>query len=400
MMAATPLESALSAVPDEIKTVREWGPDRIIVEAERCADLISQAGIMLWWDEKTLARQRKEAGRSLLKGDGVEIDPDDVTAALARGLAILAVRPLGLEFAGLHLCDHPDGFGCEPGALTASAEPIDGDMARRGAYWTPRKLAEEVVRHALEPVVYNPGPLHTADESEWKLLPATAILSKHVSDISVGAGVFPIAALRYLTARILDHVDPGNITPVLEQHMRVQVITHCLYGADIDPASIELCRVVMALMVPLVDIDVEIGRRFRCGDSLLGIESIDQLRYWDLDVQRGRTIHGLPVINVNAVSATGGVEMLWLLADLLTGVMLATAGKNKKTARRYMMAETEHLAVRVAAGDPVAIEAARARARELLDTDLPTGCASRSTMHWPLAFPEVFGAESVQRNAA
>lgn len=392
MMAATPLESALAAVPDEIKTVRKWGPGQITTEAERCADLISQAGIVLWWDEKSREKQRRNAGRSLLKGDGDEINPDDVIAALTRGLAILAIRPLGVEFAGLHLCDHPDSFGCEPGVLAVSAQPVDGDIARRGAFWTPRALAEEVVRHALEAAVYDPGPLHTADEGEWKLLPAMAILSKHVSDISVGAGVFPVAALRYLTARILDHADSGNITPALEQYVRAQVITHCLYGADIDPASIELCRVVIALMVPLVDIDVEISRRFRHGDSLLGIEDIDQLRYWDFDVQRGRTIHGSPVIDVNALAAAGGVEALWLLADLLSGAMLATAGKNKKAARRHVMAETERLAVRVAAGDPSAIKTARLRARELLDSDLPIGRPSRSAFHWPLAFPEVFGA--------
>ena len=391
--AAAPLESALAAVPDEIKTVRGLGAARIIAEAERCADLISQAGIMMWWDEKHLAQQRRCAGKSLYRGVGVEPHPDEVTGAVARGLAILAIRPLGVEFAGLHLCDHPDNFGCEPGALAIDPAPQPGDIKARGAHWTPRELAEEVTDNTLEAVVYDPGPLVTADQSKWKLLTPKQILSKSVADISVGAGSFPIAATRYLTARILEQVPAeAGAERKWEHAVREAVITSCLYGADIDLASLELCCVALALMVPLVDVDVEIHRRFRHGDALLGIADIDQLRFWDLDAQRGRAVHGRPVIDVNAVAATGGLDMLWLLADLLCGAALTTAGKSA-AARRGMAAEIEPLAARVAASDPGAIETARLRARELLDTDLPAGRPPRKPLHWPLAFPEVFIAE-------
>lgn len=391
--AATPLESALAAVPDEIKTIRTWDGPRVLAEAERCADLISQAGIALWWDEKTLKAAKRHAGRPLLAGNGVEIDPDDVTAAVTRGLAILAIRPLGVEFAGLHLCNHPDGYGCDPGALAIDTAPVSQkETAGRGAHWTPRTLAEKITDGCLEAVVYDPGPLLTADTAEWKLLTPAQILGKSVADISVGAGSFPMAALRYLTARILEQATPDQASdPAWGQTVRVAVITSCLYGVDIDPASVELCRIVMALMVPLADIDVEIARRFRCGDSLLGLAGIDQLRYWDFDAARGRAVHRRPVIDVNAVAATGGLPMLWLLADLLAGATLATAGKSTR-ARRLMGFEIEPLAVRVAAGEPRAVETARARARELLDAGLPAGRPPRNPFHWPLAFPEVFGA--------
>ena len=233
--------------------------------------------------------------------------------------------------------------------------------------------------------------LVTADQSKWRLLAPRQILSKSVADISVGAGPFPIAAVRYLTARILEQLPADSGTDLEREHaVREAVITSCLYGADIDLASLELCRIALALMVPLVDVDAEIHRRFRHGDSLLGIAGIDQLQYWDLDAQHGRSVHGRPVIDVNAVAATGGLDMLWLLADLLCGAVLATAGKSA-TAHRRMAAEIEPLAVRVAVGDPGAIEAARLRARELLDTDLPAGRPPRKPLHWPLAFPEVFG---------
>lgn len=393
MSGCTPLESALAAVPDEIKTVRGWAPGRIIAEAERCADLISQAAILMWWSEKQRKSQKRRASRKLIGEPGpeidAEIDPDDVTAALARGLAILAIRPAGVEFAGLHLCDHPDGHGCEPGTLAVDPTPNIDQIKATGAFWTPRTLAEKVALGALEAIAYVPGPLMTADRSGWELLTAEQILSKHIVDITVGAGVFPIATLRYLTARILERADP--VTAVLEQHVRARVITNCLYGVDIDPASIGLCRIAVALMVPLTDIDAEITRRFPCGDSLLGVTDIDQLRFMDLDVRRGRAFHGNPVIDVNAVSASGGVETLWLLADLLAGAALSTAGKGVR-ARRLVFGEVEALVRRVAACKPGAATVAAVRARELIDTGLPAGRPPRNPFHWPLAFPEVFGA--------
>ena len=395
MSDCTPLESALATVPDEIKTVRDWDGARLTAEAERCADLISQSSIMMWWSETARKRQKKWAGQPVdgrAVADSIEPDPDVVGDAVARGLAILAIRPAGVEFAGLHLCDHPGSHNCNRGALAIDPTPKPDAIKVTGAYWTPRTLAEEVTDGTLEAVVYDPGPLQTADESAWRLRPATEILSKTVADIAVGAGVFPMAALRYLTARILDHADPGNITSALEQHVRAQVITNCLYGADINPASLELCRIAMALMVPLVDIDAEIRRRFRCGDSLLGIAGIDDLRFMDLNVKRGRTYHNnVPVIDVNAVAAAHGDQTLWLLADLATGAALATAAKGVR-AWRQMAGEVEDLARRVAAGESGAVEKVRARALELLDTDRPAGCPPRNPLHWPLAFPEVFGA--------
>src|SRR5207342_3453781 len=49
-----------------------------------------------------------------------------------------------------------------------------------GAHYTPRSLAEEVVKYALEPLVYKPGPLQTSDEDAWHLRSSTAILDLKV----------------------------------------------------------------------------------------------------------------------------------------------------------------------------------------------------------------------------
>ena len=73
-----------------------------------------------------------------------------------------------------------------------------------GAHYTPRALAEEVVLHALEPLVYSPGPYQTPDRDGWRLKSPEEILDLKVADIACGSGAFLVAAARYLGARLVE----------------------------------------------------------------------------------------------------------------------------------------------------------------------------------------------------
>jgi hypothetical protein len=285
----TPIETALAAVDEEIASVREWGKDRLLAEAERCADLLASNGVMLWWPDDARRRQRRIAGRQMSNApEGVvEPDPDEVRTALSRGLAILALRPHGVEFDTAHFCDGKHD-GCERGSISFPHEPSD-DHRARGAVFTPRHLAEEVTVGALEPLVYRPGPLDTANQDEWQPVPVKEVLTKTVADIAAGCGVFLVAAVRYLTEKVMDRV-PEALKDK-EQWFRAVVIARCVYGVDIHPGSVAIARLVLALLVPLFDIDVQIYRHVLCGDSLLGITSLDQLRWMHLDPEKGREVH-------------------------------------------------------------------------------------------------------------
>ncbi|MGY1833190.1 DNA methyltransferase [Geodermatophilus sp. SYSU D01180] len=155
-----------------------------------------------------------------------------------------------------------------------------------GAHYTPRSLAEEVVLHALQPLVYEPGPLQTNDEDAWRLKSSAAILDLKVADIAAGSGAFLVAAARYLTARLVeawtaegmveaDHVDIG-----LRTHAIREVIAHCLYGADINGMAIEMCKLSLWLVSldstkPFSFVDDKIFH----GNSLLGLTTLEQLRH-------------------------------------------------------------------------------------------------------------------------
>jgi len=66
------------------------------------------------------------------------------------------------------------------GALLVKETP---SRKNAGAYYTPKSLAEDVVKYALEPLVYAPGPHQTANRDEWKLKSPSDILNLKVADI-------------------------------------------------------------------------------------------------------------------------------------------------------------------------------------------------------------------------
>ncbi|MEP9415808.1 SAM-dependent DNA methyltransferase [Gordonia sp. VNQ95] len=160
-----------------------------------------------------------------------------------------------------------------------------------GAHYTPRSLAEEVVLHALEPLVYAPGPLQTNNDKEWKLKSSAEILDLKVADIAAGSGAFLVAAARYLGERVVEAwteeriLTDSEFAPAddIERRAVREVISRCLYGADINQLAVEMCK----LSLWLVSMDKTqpfsfVDDKVFCGNSLLGVTDLDQLRYFHL----------------------------------------------------------------------------------------------------------------------
>lgn len=164
-----------------------------------------------------------------------------------------------------------------------------------GAHYTPRSLAEEVVQHALEPLVYEPGPLQENDRHKWQLKGSTAILDLKVADIAAGSGAFLVAAARFLAERVVeawtaeDAITPEEIVQPGRAYERAvrEVVARCLYGADINPMAVEMCK----LSLWLVSLDPTkpfsfIDDKIFLGNSLLGITNVDQLRHLHIHPER------------------------------------------------------------------------------------------------------------------
>ena len=166
-----------------------------------------------------------------------------------------------------------------PGSLLVVETP---SRRNAGAHYTPRNLAEEVVSHALEPLVYDPGPLDIADSTMWRLRSPEDILELKVADIACGSGAFLVAAARYLAGKLVEswaESGRGYGTPH-QQFVSAtrEVVAHCLYGADINPMAIEMCK----LSLWLVSLDKTqpfsfVDDKVFVGNSLLGITDVRQL---------------------------------------------------------------------------------------------------------------------------
>ncbi len=164
-----------------------------------------------------------------------------------------------------------------------------GTRKGAGTFYTRPQLTLPTVRRTLEPLVQ--------DESGQVPIPEH-LLSLKVCDPAMGSGSFLVAALRILTARVVEslhvhgriekvngttfvncqlipeadrHIPSEGFDERLESVVRRAVVENCLYGVDLDPLAVELARV--ALWVETLDRRLPftfLDHKLRCGNSLIG----------------------------------------------------------------------------------------------------------------------------------
>ena len=145
-----------------------------------------------------------------------------------------------------------------------------------GSYYTADPLVQEQLDSALEPVVAAILAAHPLGEDAVR-----ALLAISVIDPACGSGHFLLAAARRLAGHLarvraqmrdalLGH--GGQPTPDDYRHALRDVVTHCLYGVDMNPMALELAR--MALWLEAYTPDAPLGfidHHFRLGNALLGV---------------------------------------------------------------------------------------------------------------------------------
>jgi hypothetical protein len=321
-----------------------------------------------------------------------------------------------------------------------------GERRSSGTYYTPRALAEEVVRHTLDPLVHRPGPAEGAEPADWRLRPSGELLDLKVCDMAMGSGAFLVAACRYLADRLVEAwqaeaasavVGLGDAEVPLPSDLEEQaalarrlVADRCLYGVDKNPMAVEMAKLSMWLVTlakgrPFTFLD----HALRVGDSLLGITSVDQLINLHPDPVRGRELHftlsgdvtsviaasveraaelrhriaTTPVLDVRDAAEKGrllaeavqATEALRTVADLAVGAALSTAGAGTDALDNRLVAVAPKVA---SALDPTRrpddramdLFELRVQASEWLQAGKPPVEPDRRPFHWPLEFAEVF----------
>jgi len=173
----------------------------------------------------------------------------------------LNVEEMGSVYESL-LEMHPD---LDIGAGTFELSIAAGNEQKTtGSYYTPDSLVLCLLDSALDPVL---------DEAAKQQDAEAAILNLKVCDPACGSGHFLIAAARRMAKRLAS-VRTGDEEPSPEalRHDLRRVIARCVYGVDVNPMAVELCKVALWMEAlepgrPLSFLD----HRIRLGNSLLGV---------------------------------------------------------------------------------------------------------------------------------
>jgi hypothetical protein len=104
-----------------------------------------------------------------------------------------------------------------------------------GSYYTPTSLVDALLDTSLNPVL---------DEACRKDDAEAAILNLKVCDPACGSGHFLVAAARRIAVRLATVRSGGEepSPPVVQRALR-DVVGHCIYGVDLNPMAVELCKV-------------------------------------------------------------------------------------------------------------------------------------------------------------
>lgn len=149
-------------------------------------------------------------------------------------------------------------------AASFALETLGGhERKTTGSYYTPSSLIAVALDTALEPALA---------AAARQPNPESAILALKVVDPACGSGHFLLAAAHRM-ARRLAAIRTGEAEPAPEATRTAlrDVIGRCLYGVDLNPMAVELCKVSLWLEAlepgkPLTFLDHHI----QCGNSLIG----------------------------------------------------------------------------------------------------------------------------------
>lgn len=133
-----------------------------------------------------------------------------------------------------------------------------------GSYYTPDSLVQALLDVSLEPVIQR-----TLAESPGQ--PVRALLRLTVVDPACGSGHFLLGAARRIAAHLAQARTEG--TPSADEYRDAlrTVVGRCIYGVDLNPMAVELCRVAlwMEAVVPGRPLSF-LEAHIRHGNALVG----------------------------------------------------------------------------------------------------------------------------------
>lgn len=149
------------------------------------------------------------------------------------------------------------------------------ERSRTGSHYTPDELVQPLIKHSLDYLIEDRVK---ADD------PERALLDLRVADIACGSGHILLAAARRIATELaIVRTGEEQPSPTAYRKALRDVIRNCIYGVDVNPLAVELCKVALWLEAhnpgePLNFLDHHI----KCGNAIVGF------------VTRGEVDNGIP----------------------------------------------------------------------------------------------------------
>lgn len=186
-------------------------------------------------------------------------NPD--TGQLVRvSYAALNVEEFGSVYEGL--------LEYQPIFLTGSSSPefgfAQGDQrAITGSHYTPDELVQPLIKHSLDYLIAD--RLKAPD-------PAGALLDLRVTDIACGSGHILLAAARRIATELaIIRTGEEQPSPSAFRAAVRDVIRECIYGVDLNPLAVELCKVALWLEAHIPGEPLNfLDHHIKCGSAIVG----------------------------------------------------------------------------------------------------------------------------------
>ena len=174
--------------------------------------------------------------------------------------AALNVEEFGSVYEGL--LEYEPAVDCS-GVTPTFAFKAGDERKVTGSHYTPDDLVQPLIKHSLDYLI--------AERLKEKD-PARALLDLRVADIACGSGHILLAAARRIATELaVVRTGEEQPSPTAYRAALRDAIRNCVYGVDLNPLAVELCKVALWLEAhnpgePLNFLDHHI----KCGNSIVG----------------------------------------------------------------------------------------------------------------------------------
>jgi uncharacterized protein (DUF433 family) len=144
------------------------------------------------------------------------------------------------------------------------------DRSSSGSHYTPEELVKPLIKHSLDYII--------ADKLK-ETNPEEALLSITVCDVACGSGHILLSAARKIAAELASIREGAEQpSPAYYRAAIRDVIKNCIYGVDLNPLAVELCKVALWLEAhepgqPMNFLDHHI----KSGNAIVGLAHFEEL---------------------------------------------------------------------------------------------------------------------------